>query len=148
MKEKETKISLLPIQIFLTVIFFVLKVTHVVDWSWLWVLAPMWTPTAFVLGLCGVIFIPTIMISGIAYFASKKKYRKSQEKTIDNDFHVKYNETNNKNYSERSKVNSIQQRVELLKREKEFLEYCKNNDLDPKVYKMSKSYQNFTKKDN
>ena len=70
-------------------IFFVLKVTHVVDWSWLWVLAPMWTPTAFVLGLCGVIFIPTIMISGIAYFASKKKYRKSQEKTIDNDFHVK-----------------------------------------------------------
>lgn len=26
----------------LAVVFITLKLTHVVDWSWLWVLAPLW----------------------------------------------------------------------------------------------------------
>lgn len=30
----------------LTVIFVVLKLVGVIHWSWLWVLAPMWLPTA------------------------------------------------------------------------------------------------------
>jgi len=34
---------------FLFVIFFVLKVTETVAWSWWWVTAPLWLPTAIVL---------------------------------------------------------------------------------------------------
>lgn len=30
----------------LTIAFIVLKLTGVIDWSWLWVLAPIWIPTA------------------------------------------------------------------------------------------------------
>jgi hypothetical protein len=28
----------------LTIVFIVLKLTEVIAWSWLWVLAPMWMP--------------------------------------------------------------------------------------------------------
>lgn len=32
----------------LTLIFITLKLTNVIDWSWWWVLAPMWGPFALV----------------------------------------------------------------------------------------------------
>lgn len=32
----------------LTIAFVVLKLTGVIAWSWLWVLAPLWIPTALV----------------------------------------------------------------------------------------------------
>jgi len=41
----------------LTIVFIVLKLTNVVAWPWLWVLAPFWIPWAIVgviLILCGV----------------------------------------------------------------------------------------------
>ena len=31
------------------VVTFILKATGVIDWSWLWVLAPLWVPYALVL---------------------------------------------------------------------------------------------------
>jgi phosphoglycerol transferase MdoB-like AlkP superfamily enzyme len=34
----------------LLVAFIVLKLTHVIDWSWWWVLAPAWIPFGLVLG--------------------------------------------------------------------------------------------------
>lgn len=33
----------------LTIAFIVLKLTHVIDWSWVWVLAPLWIPIALAL---------------------------------------------------------------------------------------------------
>ena len=33
----------------LTLIFIVLKLTHYIDWSWLWVLSPLWIPIAIIL---------------------------------------------------------------------------------------------------
>ncbi len=33
----------------LLIAFLVLKLTHVIDWSWWWVLSPAWIPAAFVL---------------------------------------------------------------------------------------------------
>jgi hypothetical protein len=33
----------------LTIVFITLKLTHVIAWSWWWVLAPMWAPLAVVL---------------------------------------------------------------------------------------------------
>jgi len=33
----------------LTITFIVLKLTHVINWSWLWVLSPIWITTGIVL---------------------------------------------------------------------------------------------------
>ena len=32
-----------------TLVFVILKLTHVVDWSWWWVLSPLWIPFAILL---------------------------------------------------------------------------------------------------
>lgn len=37
----------------LTVAFVVLKLTGVIKWSWLWVLAPMWIPVGLFLAFIG-----------------------------------------------------------------------------------------------
>lgn len=46
----------------LTVAFVVLKLTHMISWSWWWMLAPVWIPVvialivlAIVLGVAGII---------------------------------------------------------------------------------------------
>jgi hypothetical protein len=33
----------------LTIVFIVLKLTHYINWSWWWVLSPIWIPFAIVL---------------------------------------------------------------------------------------------------
>lgn len=38
----------------LTVLFIGLKLTDVIDWSWWWVLAPLWLPLTILLGICGL----------------------------------------------------------------------------------------------
>ena len=35
----------------LTIVFITLKLTHVIAWSWWWVLSPLWLPTVVALGL-------------------------------------------------------------------------------------------------
>lgn len=35
----------------LTILFIGLKLTHYIDWSWLWVLSPIWLPFTVLLGL-------------------------------------------------------------------------------------------------
>ena len=35
----------------LTIVFVTLKLTGVIDWSWLWVLAPLWLGAAIVAGI-------------------------------------------------------------------------------------------------
>lgn len=41
----------------LAVTFIVLKVTHLIDWPWVWVLAPIWIPTGIVLAAIVVVLI-------------------------------------------------------------------------------------------
>jgi hypothetical protein len=41
----------------LTLVFVVLKLTHVIDWSWWWVLAPTWIPMTLGLLLVVVILV-------------------------------------------------------------------------------------------
>jgi len=62
MEKTECKFSVTGLEL-LTLVFITLKLTDTIDWSWWWVLAPMWVPLTFVLtivifclimaGLCG-----------------------------------------------------------------------------------------------
>ena len=38
----------------LGIVFIVLKLCNVINWSWLWVLSPFWIPFAIVLGILGI----------------------------------------------------------------------------------------------
>jgi hypothetical protein len=40
----------------LTIAFIVLKLCHVISWSWWWVLAPVWIPAAIAL-VCGLVML-------------------------------------------------------------------------------------------
>lgn len=41
----------------LGVAFVILKLTHVIDWSWWWVTAPFWMPLAIALVIVAIILI-------------------------------------------------------------------------------------------
>ena len=45
----------------LTVAFIVLKLTGVINWSWLWVLAPIWIPTAITLTIIVTVLIVVLV---------------------------------------------------------------------------------------
>lgn len=49
----------------LTIAFIVLKLCHVIDWSWWWVLAPIWIPIVVILALM-VIALLAILIGYLA----------------------------------------------------------------------------------
>lgn len=53
----------------LGVAFIVLKLTGVINWSWWWVLAPLWMPV----GIVFILAIPIFLVK--AYFTNKKKRR-------------------------------------------------------------------------
>jgi hypothetical protein len=44
----------------LLVVFIVLKLIHVIDWSWWWVLSPLWIP----LGIVVIVGIIVALIAG------------------------------------------------------------------------------------
>lgn len=46
----------------LTILFIALKLTHVISWSWIWVLSPLWITTALVLGVLGTILVIAILV--------------------------------------------------------------------------------------
>ncbi|MBB0995722.1 hypothetical protein G6024_01115 [Dietzia maris] len=48
----------------LTIVFVTLKLVGVIDWSWWWVLAPVWAPTLAVLVLFAV-FLTAGTVAGV-----------------------------------------------------------------------------------
>ena len=46
----------------LFVVFLVLKLTEVIDWSWWWVTAPLWIPLALILIICFFIIIGLVIV--------------------------------------------------------------------------------------
>ena len=46
----------------LTILFIALKLTNVIDWSWWWVLAPLWIPVAVVLGIIVIVAIVIMIV--------------------------------------------------------------------------------------
>ncbi len=47
----------------LGVLFVALKLTHVISWSWLWVLAPFWIPLALVATFFGALGLIALIVA-------------------------------------------------------------------------------------
>ena len=45
----------------LAVAFIVLKLTGVINWSWLWVLAPIWIPTAITIAIIVIVLVAILV---------------------------------------------------------------------------------------
>lgn len=55
----------------LFLIFLVLKLVGVIDWSWWWVTAPLWIPFSTLVAISIVVLIVTLIISLIRYYIKK-----------------------------------------------------------------------------
>lgn len=40
----------------LTIVFIALKLTDTIDWSWIWVLSPLWLPVVLVVALFAIVY--------------------------------------------------------------------------------------------
>lgn len=50
----------------LAVLFIGLKLTHYIDWSWWWVLAPLWVPPVVILSILAVIGVVFLAAAALA----------------------------------------------------------------------------------
>ena len=50
----------------LAIVFITLRLTDTIDWSWLWVLSPIWIPLAFALGVLAAVTI----VAGLLLFVA------------------------------------------------------------------------------
>lgn len=62
----------------LTIAFIVMKLTHVIDWSWWWVLAPIWVSVGLVVSV--LLIFGAVMLVG--YWVDKR-HNRSDKKTHD-----------------------------------------------------------------
>lgn len=63
----------------LAVLFIGLKLTHVIDWSWAWVLAPLWLPISILLAvILGIGLISLLAMSFVGTFGWVTKRRRSK----------------------------------------------------------------------
>ena len=58
----------------LTIVFIVLKLTEVIDWSWVWVLSPTW--------ISMVLTIILLVIFAIIEMISNKRYKTNRSKKL------------------------------------------------------------------
>ena len=63
MSDEKTKVSKSGIGFsgLLTIAFIVLKLCHVIDWSWWWVLSPLWISVGLIFFLLLIILIVNIL---------------------------------------------------------------------------------------
>ena len=62
----------------LAILFIGLKLTDNIDWSWLWVLSPLWVPPAIIftiLVLVGVVAVAALAVAATADQLKKRKKR-------------------------------------------------------------------------
>ena len=57
----------------LTLVFIVLKLTHYIDWSWLWVMSPLWLGWLGWLSLAAILFVLALIEIGKTKIKSKNK---------------------------------------------------------------------------
>lgn len=56
MSDKPRKLMTIAPMPVLFLVFLVLQLTHVIDWSWWWVTAPLWGPFAMFFAACFLFF--------------------------------------------------------------------------------------------
>lgn len=69
-QRKKVTVNFGGIGTILAIIFMVLKLTGNIDWSWVWVFAPIWIPLAIVLGILAIYGIIVVIIAIIAAISS------------------------------------------------------------------------------
>ena len=57
----------------LAIAFIVLKLTGFIDWSWLWVLAPLWIPVAIFFAVALVILIVVLVKVGVEQTEERRR---------------------------------------------------------------------------
>lgn len=57
----------------LAVAFIVLKVTHLIDWPWVWVLAPIWIPAG--IALAAIVVVLTVVVTKETLRALERRKR-------------------------------------------------------------------------
>lgn len=55
----------------LAIVFIVLKLTHVIDWSWWWVLAPLWGGLALIFIAVGTVALTSLIIAAVLSYFKK-----------------------------------------------------------------------------
>lgn len=66
----------------LTIAFIVLKLTGVISWSWLWVLAPIWISAAIVIAVLLVVLIVVLVKEGVKQTEERQR-RELRSENID-----------------------------------------------------------------
>lgn len=61
------------LEVTLFIVFLVLKLVGVIDWSWWWVTAPLWIPAALLIAISIIAFIVLFIIHIIRYFYRRKR---------------------------------------------------------------------------
>lgn len=64
----------LPTVVF--IVFLILKLTNVIDWSWWWVTSPLWIPFSIFIAICTVLFIVGVFIGIVRGIVKSKKGRR------------------------------------------------------------------------
>lgn len=57
MSNSTTYVSGISFTGLLFITFLVLKLTHIIDWSWWWVTCPLWGGAAIILGIILIVFV-------------------------------------------------------------------------------------------
>jgi hypothetical protein len=57
----------------LTIIFVVLKLVGVINWSWWWVLSPLWIGFALLISICVIAFVVGAVASAIVAVTDRRK---------------------------------------------------------------------------
>lgn len=58
----------------LTIAFIVLKLCKVIDWSWIWVLSPLWISVALVFAILAIVGVFVIIRLAISKATKKRKW--------------------------------------------------------------------------
>ena len=64
---KENTSSGMGIGMVLFIVFLILKLTGVINWSWWWVISPLWIPFAAAAVIIGIVGVIAIIIEYIGY---------------------------------------------------------------------------------
>lgn len=69
----------------LTITFVVLKLTGVIDWSWVWVLSPVWIPLVIALALLALFLFAAVVAGLVDLLGALRKSRTGQRRSPTSD---------------------------------------------------------------